>query len=395
MKEKIKKLRRYPFLVVFVAFMLVVFCADMLTTRRQYSELENRTLKQRPDFSLKSLVENEYTLEYEEFVNDQFVLRDQWITLKSVAESALGKIENNGVAYGKEHYLFGKTTQTDQQQVDRNVSYVNQFISGYDGDVTFGVIPNSYAILTDKLPVGLENINIDQKSLIPQLQQQVQGENLNTLELLPVMESHSQEEIYYHTDHHWTTLGAWYAYEAYAQSRGLAYGSLEEMEAWKQAVPDFYGTYFSKSKNFDAQPDTIYWYDFPVTDVTIDGKYTLPTSDGGEIPVEGMYNVSQFSQRDKYAAFLYGNNGLTVIKSENNKNHQDGVTSRVLLIKDSYGNSLAPFLTWSYDEVYVVDLRALPMTMSQLLEQTEFDDVLILYNYESFRLDRNVVRLIA
>ena len=91
MKEKIKKLRRYPFLVVFVAFMLVVFCADMLTTRRQYSELENRTLKQRPDFSLKSLVENEYTLEYEEFVNDQFVLRDQWITLKSVAESALGK----------------------------------------------------------------------------------------------------------------------------------------------------------------------------------------------------------------------------------------------------------------------------------------------------------------
>ena len=249
--------------------------------------------------------------------------------------------------------------------------------------------------MTDKLPVGLENINIDQKSLIPQLQQQVQGENLNTLELLPVMESHSQEEIYYHTDHHWTTLGAWYAYEAYAQSRGLAYGSLEEMEAWKQAVPDFYGTYFSKSKNFDAQPDTIYWYDFPVTDVTIDGKYTLPTSDGGEIPVEGMYNVSQFSQRDKYAAFLYGNNGLTVIKSENNKNHQDGVTSRVLLIKDSYGNSLAPFLTWSYDEVYVVDLRALPMTMSQLLEQTEFDDVLILYNYESFQLDRNVVRLIA
>ena len=395
MRKTMKKLRQYPFLVFFVVLMLTIFCADLMTTRREYSDLENRSLKQRPAFSLKSLVENEYTLEYEEFVNDQFVLRDQWITLKSVAESALGKIENNGVAYGKDHYLFGKTTQMDQQQVDRNVKYINQFLSGYDGPVTFGIIPNSYAILTDKLPVGLENINIDQTSLIPQLQQQVQGEHLTTLELLPVMESHSQEEIYYHTDHHWTTLGAWYAYEAYAQSRGLAYGSLEEMAPWTQAVPDFYGTYFSKSKNFDAQPDTIHWYDFPVTDVTIDGKHTLPTSDGGEIPVEGMYNLAQFSLRDKYAAFLYGNNGLTVIKSENNKNHQQGITSRVLLIKDSYGNSLAPFLTWSYDEVYVVDLRALPMTMSQLLEETTFDDILIVYNYESFQLDRNVVRLIA
>lgn len=99
------------------------------------------------------------------------------------------------------------------------------------------------------------------------------------------------------------------------------------------------------------------------------------------------------AQRDKYAAFLYGNNGLTVIPSENNLNHQEGKTSRVLLIKDSYGNCLAPFLTYSYDEVYVVDLRSLPMKLSDLVSQTQFDDIWILYNFTSFQQDKDLARI--
>ena len=95
-----KKLLRYPLLLIFVLFIFGVSIADVFATGKAYSETENRALKQRPAFSLPALVKNEYTKNYETFVCDQFVARDSWISLKSLAEKALGKQENNGVAFG-------------------------------------------------------------------------------------------------------------------------------------------------------------------------------------------------------------------------------------------------------------------------------------------------------
>ena len=152
------------------------------------------------------------------------------------------------------------------------------------------------------------------------------------------------------------------------------------------------GTQYSKTKNIDVQPDTLVWYDIPVTDVTIDGKKQADTG-RGVVEVDGLYHRDMLGRRDKYAAFLYGNHGLTVIRSGNNLNHQEGKTSRVLLVKDSYGNCMAPFLTYSYDEVYVADLRALPTPMSRLVAETDFDDVLILYNFTSFQQDKDLARI--
>ena len=86
---------------------------------------------------------------------------------------------------------------------------------------------------------------------------------------------------------------------------------------------------------------------------------------------------------------MWGNSDLTVVKSENNLNHQEGRTSRVLLIKDSYGNPFAPFLTYSYDEVWMVDLRNLTAPMSEVMARAEFDDVLVMYNFENFAQDSN------
>ena len=106
---KLKKfLREYPLLLLFALVMGGLFLLDLCFTSNPYSELENRKLKQKPVFSLESLVENRYTKEYEEYINDQFVGRDQWITLKSVFESALGKTENNGVVYGADRYIYNK-----------------------------------------------------------------------------------------------------------------------------------------------------------------------------------------------------------------------------------------------------------------------------------------------
>ena len=135
------------------------------------------------------------------------------------------------------------------------------------------------------------------------------------------------------------------------------------------------------------------WYDIPVDQVTIDGRTEVLQSDGSTVPVTGIYQTEKFATRDKYAAFLYGNNGITILRAGNNKGKREGETSRVLLIKDSYGNCFAPFLTYSYDEVWVADLRNMTFKVSEVVAENQFQDVLVLYNFDTFQGDKNLSRI--
>ncbi len=362
-------------------------------------------------------MENRYTKEYEEYINDQFVGRDQWITLKSVFESALGKTENNGVVYGADRYIYNKLLDpalgenrqngagfggdgsdtpalpvVNAAQLGRNIGFLNTFAVTYPGHITAAIAPNSYGIRPEGLPAGLPNV--EQQGAIGALYRQFTGDDLSTLDLVtPLREAAKERQVSYRTDHHWTTEGAWVGYRAYCESRNLPYVTLEELAPLRREEPGFLGTYYNKSKNFNALPDTLVWYDIPVEDVTIDGERTVLQTDGSQAEVTGLYQLEKLQTRDKYAAFLYGNNGLTVIKSGNNKAHREGETSRVLLVKDSYGNCLAPFLTYSYDEVWVADLRNMTFKVSEVLAENQFDDVLILYNFDTFQEDRNFSRI--
>ncbi|MEG1390376.1 MAG: DHHW family protein [Angelakisella sp.] len=397
MQKAINFTKKYPLLVGFCAFMLVVFVADMFATGKQFSELENRSLKQRPHFSWRSLAANEYTRKYEEFINDQFVERDRWISLKSATESLLLKVENNGVAFGAHDYLFGVKTSADEAQLDKNLGYLNRFLGSYSGHVTVGIIPNSYELMQSYLPTGLAHIQLKQQPYIEKIYSALQGSDLTTLDVSGALAADLQnrgEDTYYRTDHHWTTEGAYAAYAAYCQSRGLTAVQLSDIEHLRREEKGFYGTYYSKAKKVGTPAETLVWYDVPVTEMTVNGKNYVENADNTKTPITGLYHQEKFATRDKYAAFLYGNNGLTVIKSENNLNKQEGKTSRLLLIKDSYSNCLTPFLTYSYDELYVVDLRGLTQKLSQLIATTEFDDIFLLYNYESFESDRNITRLV-
>lgn len=392
MKKIMDFIKKYPLLTAFAAFMLAVYVADMNATGREFSQLENRSLKQKPVFSWRSLVTNEYTLKYEEYINDQFVERDSWISIKSAAESAIGKIENNGVAYGGDNYMFGVKTEVDTSQQQRNTGYLNQFLESYDGHVTLGIIPNSYEMLPELLPTGMEYIQVKQQPNIDQIYRDVTGESVTRMDISGIMEQ-AATGGYYRTDHHWTTDSAYRVYAEYCRSRGLEAVELADIAHLRREEPGFYGTYYSKAKKMGAPADTLVWYDIPTLSVTINGNDYLPDANNNRIPITGLFQKEKLESRDKYAMFLYGNNGLTVIKSDNNLNKIPGRTSRLLLIKDSYSNCLVPFLTYSYDELYVVDLRGLGEKLSGLVAREDFDDLWVLYNWESFESDRNFVRM--
>ena len=370
-----KKIFRYPLLLIFCVFILSLSLANLLKPARSFSDLENRYLAKRPNFSLKSFLNSTFSSKYETYLNDQFVFRDGWITIKSVSESALGKTENNGIVYGKDGYLFEKLLASDGTQLEKNLNALKTFLQTYQGSTTVGIIPSSYEVLRSKLPVGLENIN--QAEAIRRIYQEIHEDSVSTLPLLDTLEKHSGEYIYYRTDHHWTTLGAYYGYETYCTEKGLEPAAPDFPS---EEVGGFYGTYFSKAKLHSAQSDTITYYDIPVAEMTAD----LEKKDG-------LYQVEQFSKRDKYAAFLYGNHGLTVIKSEHFNNTE--TPKRLLVIKDSFANCLIPYLVQNYDEITVIDLRHFSIKMSYYLDGQNFDDTLILYNYLNFSNDVNLYKL--
>ena len=141
--KKDKKRRFYPTAAVLMGFVALMTAADVLTPVKAFSEMENRSLAQKSKLSVSRLISGEFQKDYETYVSDQFAGRDGWITAKSVSESALQKTENNGILYGKNGAFFGKFTSYNQEQLERNLYFLDGFAK--DGHpLTFAVVPSGY-----------------------------------------------------------------------------------------------------------------------------------------------------------------------------------------------------------------------------------------------------------
>ena len=401
-----KKILQYPIAVMFALFISVFFLVDVFNSDRAFSEFENTSLAQKPAFSWSSFVDGSFGSKYVKYINEQFLGRDNWISMKAVADMGLGRIESHGVTYGDDHYLMEKleivedqnypanagTNIVKQTALDRSNGMVSSFLQMYDQPITFSLVPNSYAILEDEVPTGFPGA--DQQAYTQQIYRTLSevDDQLEIVDFSDALSQHKDEYIYYRTDHHWTTLGAYYAYVAYCEQKGLTPGSLEELKENK--VEDFYGTFYSKAKRPSQPADTITWYDVDVEEFAFVANLQqdkqlaqlgeVVQEDGLELlRVDGMMDQRKFEVRDKYAAFMWGNSGYVKIKSSHNLNHQEGKTSRLLLFKDSYANSMIPYLTYNYDEIIVVDLRYMAKSTKELMQE-EFDDIFVMYNFSTY-----------
>lgn len=401
-----KKILQYPIAVLFALFISVFFLVDVFNSDRAFSEFENTSLAQKPAFSWSSFMDGSFGSKYVKYINEQFLGRDNWISMKAVADMGLGRIESHGVTYGDDHYLMEKleivedqnypanagTNIVKQTALDRSNGMVSSFLQMYDQPITFSLVPNSYAILEDEVPTGFPGA--DQQAYTQQIYRTLSevDDQLEIVDFSDALSQHKDEYIYYRTDHHWTTLGAYYAYVAYCEQKGLTPVSLEELKENK--VEDFYGTFYSKAKRPSQPADTITWYDVDVDEFAFVANLQqdkqlaqlgeVVQEDGLELlRVDGMMDQRKFEVRDKYAAFMWGNSGYVKIKSNHNLNHQEGKTSRLLLFKDSYANSMIPYLTYNYDEIIVVDLRYMAKSTKELMQE-EFDDIFVMYNFSTY-----------
>lgn len=427
--------------------LVAAFCAIVLALGvlfwavpdKEYSESEKRSLKQFPEISVQRFIDDTirdlkmmtmteeekkaYSAELAkegkdlvladeigEYFADQFPFRDELRVLKAVCEIGMLKLENNDILFTFDGSLVKKDTVSGQTQnedgtyrdrdhndacatIDKNVYYISvmeNFLGKTDIKFQSAVAGRSIDVRKNSLPSVFPYGDTHADGYWDAYANAVKEYNIKgTVHLRDMLSEKvdAGEYVYYKTDHHWTTLGAYYAYCSIMEGYGIEPLPLESFE--REVFSDeFLGTTYASAGAALGGKDTIEFFRFEG-----DTDYTMTIPSGSEITViDGFYNYKYQNVMDKYSAFLGhdnmkdngGNNPITLLEKKTGEERE-----KLILIKDSFGHSLAPFLAYHFDLI-ILDMRYYNGDMSEYLSDGSVTHMLVLYNMETFMNDTNL-----
>lgn len=366
------------YLVVGLLFFVLLFAftaVNLFSKDKKFSEKENRMLAQKPQAALGNIADGRFMEQYEEYRSDQFAGRDFWVQIKTLVDSFSGKKEENGVFNGRSGYLLEDIKEPDEEDLKDNLEAMKAFQQKYsDKKMHVMLVPNAANILKKNLPAFA--VTADQSALMNKVRSEL-GAEFNWIDVEKTMKNHADEDIYYRTDHHWTTLGAYYAFQDAAEALGIPEDGQIPMKAYGVSN-NFNGTLSAVSGYRTGYKEAMYIY-LPEGEQT---PQIVVNYVEEQKKTASLYDSSKLEQKDKYAVFLGGNHALVDIKSDTERNE------RLLVIKDSYANCFLPFLAPYYREILVVDPRYYTGDMEKLMEENKITSVLFLYNANTFFEDR-------
>ena len=383
-----KKITNIITISLFLAILFGLTAAFVIVPDKSYSENEKRNLQLFPEFTLESLMDGKFSSEINEYFADQFPLRDSFVSLKALAELALFKGENNGVLLGENETLAVRTFSIFKDRLNRteNMDYfysqsvvkqlekLNTFASENTDIPVHVIIPPRVVDVAAKDFNYPSNVSVSLDALI--------SETLSDDVYIPLSamlsEKHSAGEyVYYRTDHHWTTLGAYYAYVEIMKSFGMEKDIIPADKFTIETVADdFYGTTWSKCGFSFVSPDNIEFWSL--------GNEDDFTTTIGERTFSGFYDMSYLETMDKYSVFISGTNDVTIVES-----NFDEERPALLLPKDSFANSLVPFLAQHFDLV-LVNMANRMTNISAYAEQYSADRILFVWNAENLITSGNL-----
>ena len=345
-----KRIGLAPLIAIAVILLGLSAGSFFLTPDRAFSENENRYLQLTPKLSWDTVMSGDFMEDMEEYTSDQIVFRDLWTATRSLLQRAEGKEDISGTYLGAEGRYFAKVTEDsfNRAGLEKNAGYIREFFAASDKSCRAMIVPSPAGVLRDMLPENAPYY--DEAGAFERLDAALGGSLLDVRETLADV-----EDPYYHTDHHWTTMGAQAAYRRWAEVTGH---TVRE-DALVCATEEFRGTLYSKVLLPDSVYDSVYYApEITAESVVCDGK------DGT------LYDRDALTRKDKYELFLGGNYGQCVITTgtENGKH--------LLLVKDSFANAFVPFLLGDYETVTMIDLRYFRGSMAELA--AESDDILVL-----------------
>ncbi len=363
----------------FAGIVLLLVAASIIQPDRKISDEENRVLTTFPKPSIENIKNKEYMTALEDYSSDQFILRDLWIRLKVRCDLLVGKREFNGVYLGKKKYLMQIPVGMDEKNTKENLEAMNQFRQKNSNlRMNALIVPNAAYIMKDYLPLGAPVR--DQGEDMNYIKKQLSG-GIGLIDITETLRKHVDEGIYYKTDHHWTSRGAAYGFNAAAKQLEIE-GLVSDYKIHTVAT-DFSGTLASRS-GYHKVKDTVEVYQ----PENVEYQYLVSDSDNEE-KRPTIYDRKGLEGKDKYQVFFGGNHAMVDIVTTNDNQR------RLLVFKDSYANSFVPFLIPYYNEIIMIDARYYYENVNMLIENKGITDVLFLYNMDTFLNDNSLGDVLA
>ena len=342
-----------------------------------FSENENRYLSRFPALNLRNITNKKFMTGFETWFSDRFYARENFIRLKNRTDIAMGKTEISDVVTARGRMM--ELWNDQPAKTEKNLGAIANFSRSHrDTPVHVLLAPNAVSIYADTLPI-YEAVG-NQREYITNCYNTLgkADTQIDTADVFDTLSNYKDDYIFYRTDHHWTSLGAYLAYRELAPHMGFTPLNITDYTV-EHAASDFRGTLYSKTLDNRVTPDTIDFY--------IPSGFSATVKPFDKPEHDSLYFREFLGKKDKYSAFL-GANAPVVDIETNVKNDKS-----LLIFKDSFSHSLVPFLCEHYNKITMLDMRYINTKYSDLVNVEEYNDVLFMYNVITFSDDGDLQKI--
>lgn len=352
-------------IVLFCGFLAVMMLLYLLLPNTDFSEREKRYLAEAPALRWEAVASGQWGSDVETYMADHIPGRDFFVGLNAYYDLLSGRQKTKDIWPADDNRLVEAPVILKQSAVDSNMGFINRFADTVGQEVDLMIIPSA------GWACGLEGYSDSQ--IIQNIYGKA-GSRLRPLDVTGIFAG--KPELYFKTDHHWNSSGAYAGYEAYMTSLGREYRSKDAFE--KAVYGPFRGSTYSRSALWLTPGEDLELWT---------GSQSLTVTNGETEGVhQGVFYPERLEEADKYTVFLDGNHSIVRIQNPD-------ASGKLLVIRDSYSNSLGCFLAESYGEVILVDLRYYRQPVSQLIAEEAVDDILVCYSLSNFLTDVNIMWL--
>ena len=368
---------------IFGGFLAVMALLFIAMPKLGYSASEKRVLASFPKTDAETVFSGQFGKDFETYFADHFPFRNTWVGVNAYTSLVEGNNGASGVYNGTDGYLINKPIK-DYGRIPDNMGLLTEFKRSVDTPMTLVMVPSTGYICSDKLPL-VHDIYRDDEYL-DYIRDYSDAVGIRFLDMRDTFKRayRSGSQLYYRTDHHWTSEAAYLTYREYCKIFGLVTKPQEGFEVEK--LENFYGTTYSKSGFWLTPPDTLEIWKNPNNK---EGDIHIQISDGGEVVKEqdSLFFYEHATEDDKYPVFIDGNHAKTII---HNQNANKGT---VVVIKDSFSHCFAPFLAESFSKVILLDMRYSTEDITKLVKSENPDQILVLYGIDNFAEDTDLGHL--
>ena len=351
--------------IIIISLLLALF----IMPKKEFSYNENRYLSKFPKLTLDSFISGKYMKNIESYISDNFPLRESLLGLKSNIYKIVGVYKQNDVYYGKDHKLYQEYKEPLNNDII--IKRVNNLRNNTDTNISFMLVPTSIYVYQDN--ISKYNNSYDENKTIEYLKSYL---DVYFIDVREALNKNKDKYIFYGTDHHWTTEGAYVAYQEYCKKMNISCNNY----SFKKVSDKFYGTLYSKVL------DNTLDYDY-IEIIEDNTSYNVHYVDNNKI-TDSFYNYDYLEKKDKYSFFLDNNHSLIEIENLDTTSNDS-----LLVIKDSYANAFIPLIASNYKYVYVIDPRYYSDSISDYINSNNIDNVLFLYNVITMADDLGIVSI--